>query len=695
MTSGEVWSHRPTSSRMRSAVDARAATQPPSLDDVIEEAAESVAVSADVTDSPNDVIRRCHRRHRSRMTGKTVARHHRDSRLKTLYSVKVDKTISGGDAYAHVNDGDTDLLVCTKQTSKSTSANKPQETLDKPGTRNLKKTSTKCKARRQCKKTITKTHVTVELKIDDAAAGEIQDDHVNLDKPLPTTANAVSSATSKRHRTRTPRRPGKAPTGTSNHRANNDYQLETDKPEIKYWSRKKNRLLQKKRAVKRRKERYRRQVEEQQKGAAEARKTESAKKVSTWMKDKLLNRREEVYQNLARSQADKITAVIHQTFALELPDKPMTVKVTSKHHPYALVEHQEHSPKGDVAVTTNVVGLSEKCSVETRARTATSTAARVYSRSSSSPRTANNATDEDGQSLTRILLPQSEFQSVSGDHETRMSYEDCLSMKCRQANQLSPRHDSADNDLILQVARQRIEAIVADKRHMDSGLRISKSELPEASPRVAGTRPNTTFGVSYRVSSSRDKTTIEGQRTITNDAKGYVKSKGQRSNLTASPGNTKSMPRLIQSLNLCDCITSRTTATANRPFSVFSTYPVSSNRKHVAVSRIQNAKAAENVSSYDVRVPTFSTGNSFTVKKLQALPVPKPVLKQTNACNIAKYQQRSQDKFFDYACEDVNKPESEDVVFVARPEPVWSEEPRVVDDDVRHAVDLLPSSLVN
>jgi len=151
MTSEKVRSYQPTLGRMRSAVGIRTATQPLSLGGVVEGAvekkprtsdrdvAESVAVSADVSDSPNDVTQR-HRRRRLR-TSKMLSRHHADGRLSSDIAAEVDNTVSSV-ACAPCNEGEGDLLVCTKQTSKSTLASKPKKTEQKAGTCNFRKTFT-------------------------------------------------------------------------------------------------------------------------------------------------------------------------------------------------------------------------------------------------------------------------------------------------------------------------------------------------------------------------------------------------------------------------------------------------------------------------------------------------------------------------------------------------------------------------
>lgn len=104
-------------------------------------------------------------------------------------------------------------------------------------------------------------------------------------------------------------------------------------------------------------------------------------------------------------------------------------------------------------------------------------------------------------------------------------------------------------------------------------------------------------------------------------------------------------------------------------------------------------KNAENGNSDNVQVP-FITGNSFTVKKLQAFPMCKPILKPAKAGRVVNYQQRSRSKFFDY------KSESECIVPIDRPEPVGSDKPDVADvkkilSKLHHADDLLSKSLVN
>ena len=544
MTSEKVRSYQPTLGRMRSAVDIRTATQPLSLGGVVEGAvekkprtsdrdvAESVAVSADVSDSPNDVTQR-HRRRRLR-TSKMLSRHHADGRLSSDIAAEVDNTVSSV-ACAPCNEGEGDLLVCTKQTSKSTSASKPKKLSKKLGLVILGKPSRTIQHITDEK--TTKKDATVDLKMEDTVVEEVREGHVvTLEEPSTTVANTVtSSAISKRHRTRMRRRSGKLP--TTNHRSNRH--LKMDKR--KNWLRKQNRLLRKKRAAEKRKPCQRRRVEEQQKKAAEARKAQSAKKVSACMKDKLSKRREQEECNQVWNQADKIATVIHQTFVLELPDKPITVKVTSKDHPPALAKCEKHLPKGEFATTVNVV--SEKCSAEPRASTATLSGTGIYAHCS--PRTANTATNrpKNRQPPTTILLSQNEFQPTSVDQETCAPYDNWLSMKsCQTAasrcqdDQALSRHDAAENDLIRQVVRRRVEDIAAGKSRVCIGTRISNSETTEAFPRVTRTHLNATFGNS--------NSNQEGQAiTDDYDARSHTKRTGHALHVTALHGNARTMRR--------------------------------------------------------------------------------------------------------------------------------------------------------
>lgn len=523
--------------------------------------------------------------------------------------------------------------------------------------------------------------------MEDTVVEEVREGHVvTLEEPSTTVANTVtSSEISKRHRTRMRRRSGKLP--TTNHRSNRH--LKMDKR--KNWLRKQNRLLRKKRAAEKRKPCQRRRVEEQQKKAAEARKAQSAKKVSACMKDKLSKRREQEECNQVWNQADKIATVIHQTFVLELPDKPITVKVTSKDHPPALAKCEKHLPKGEFATTVNVV--SEKCSAEPRASTATLSGTGIYAHCS--PRTANTATNrpKNRQPPTTILLSQNEFQPTSVDQETCAPYDNWLSMKsCQTAasrcqdDQALSRHDAAENDLIRQVVRRRVEDIAAGKSRVCIGTRISNSETTEAFPRVTRTHLNATFGNS--------NSNQEGQAiTDDYDARSHTKRTGHALHVTALHGNARTMRRLMQSLNLFDGLPSRITTTANISFRAFPARLIGSSGKQVAVSRTHATKNAENGNSDNVQVP-FITGNSFTVKKLQAFPMCMPILKPAKADRVVNYQQRSRSKFFDY------KSESECIVPIDRPEPVGSDKPDVADvkkilSKLHHADDLLSKSLVN
>ena len=619
MTSERVQqSVRPTASRMRSAVDVHTATLLPSQGDVTEKAEErktttvyvtdSAAASTDVSDCPSDVTQRyCRRRRRARAAGKKLARHDPESRLRshshTAPSAAVTDDAVNSCAGALTPEDNKDFPVtAAKQTSEEVEVRK------------LDKTSKKRTAAHPRRKRSSQNDAAENLKADVAAAEEVhRDDATTVDGTSTSTANAInSSATSRcrRTRSRTSRRSSKTP----NRRCSRDYQLPTDNPKIRNRLQTKKRPLRKKRTTERRKKHCRRPRKEQQRKAAEARNREPAN-ISGWM----LNQRkpEEVKQNSSGSQADKISAVIHQTFVMEPSGTPIAVEVTTKNHLSApAVRDIQYSPPEQLSTTTDAV--SDECCVERGANTATLSAAGIYSRCSS--RLADTATSN-RQPPTRISLPQNELQPVPDSHENYMSSTHWLLMERRQVTACRHHHAGLPSseqlqhpaDLTRQVARRRISAMLANKRNaVDNGLRMSNMERTETYHSATAARTNIASGYD-RLSNSCSAQTTERNRTM-NDADAKRKTNGET---TSRPRSAKTMQRLMQSLNLSDRPSSRIVVTTACAFpAVRST---SSCRKQIVSMSDTWTTRTTAANSGDVPMPTF-----ITVKKLQPHSIPYP-----------------------------------------------------------------------
>ena len=592
--------------RMRSAAQQQ-------LRDVIDDAAEkklptsyvrqSAAVRVDVTDVTQP-------RHRGepRTASKAHARRYSDIRLCSHTSPSTTKIVdSAASTNADGADGNKEFSVSVKQTLKSVTWSKLQETSVKARTRKLKKMSRKRPAHRQRKTTVKKS-VASDPKTEVAATEEVHSGNVTTsDEPSTISAKTISSVIRRHRRIPKSRRLGKGP--ATSRCSNRDYQLETENLGRRNLIRKNNRLMRNKSAAKRNR---RTRDEEIQKTAAKAR-AASMKEISMWAKNELLKRRDDEESNSTKSQADKISAVIHQTFVFESADKPIAVKVTSKnhHHRSAPTLHEEHSPQQEETAgrPTNGVPL-ERCRVEPRAKAATLCATEVHSRCS--PKFADPA-DEDRQHPSRsISLPQKELQSVSSDSE------EWLQMKRRQAAASRYQPDQAEYDLSRHIARLRTEAILAGNRGLDISLIISSEQQTTTYARVAETRPRY-----KRLSDNSNQMTTEGQQ-VTTDGDAEVNTEVLR--LAAGPRNAKNTQALMQSLNISDSLPLRLPATANRSLSTFSTRMISSSRKQVGlpVSRMRTATTAREVTNDDLKVTSFITGGSLTVKKLHPHPMPKP-----------------------------------------------------------------------
>ena len=183
-------------------------------------------------------------------------------------------------------------------------------------------------------------------------------------------------------------------------------------------------------------------------------------------------------------------------------------------------------------------------------------------------------------------------------------------MMRRQAAASRCQADRPENDLIREDARLRVEAVLAGMRRLDISFSVSNKQ-----PIKTYARHNTSFG------GNSDQATIEEQQqTAGGDAEGRTEAVSS----AAATRNVKNTRMSMPSQNIHGSLPSRLPAIANRPSSVFSTRSIRSSRKLVPVSRIRAARMAREVTTDDLQVTSFITGGSFTVRKLQPHPMPKP-----------------------------------------------------------------------